>query len=146
MKLNHIKLLLPFIIIFFLSAIVFQVAPLLYLSESYKTVLEIQIQPPLYTVPNALQSLTTAYSELDSCHYPNCIMASGKRAYIGSIACPRDLKLGTKVIIDHIKYTCEDRYNKNLSYRFDIFMGYGEESHQKAVQYGKKESLIIIIE
>ena len=47
----------------------------------------------------AYQATVMAYSELDSCHFPNCIMSSGKRAYIGAVACPRKYKLGTKVNI-----------------------------------------------
>lgn len=89
--------------------------------------------------------ITTAYSELDSCHYENCIMASGKRAYVGAVACPRDWKLGTKVLIEGVEYTCEDRYNRNLDDRIDIFMGYKQEAHEKAVQYGKQVKLVYII-
>lgn len=56
----------------------------------------------LALVPYEAQAKTatvTAYSELDSCHYPGCPMASGKKAYIGAVACPRHIKLGTTVII-----------------------------------------------
>jgi tartrate dehydratase beta subunit/fumarate hydratase class I family protein len=72
-------------------------------------------------------------------------MASGKRAYIGAVACPRDWKLGTKVMIDGVEYTCEDRYNKDLSDRIDIFQGYGIQSHEVAVNYGKQVKLVYII-
>ncbi|MEK6879473.1 MAG: hypothetical protein AABY22_07700 [Nanoarchaeota archaeon] len=88
-----------------------------------------------------LEAVITAYSELDSCHYDDCIMASGIRAYIGAVACPRHIKLSTRVFIDGTPYICEDRYNKDLSDRFDIFFGYGQDSHEKAKQFGvqKKE-------
>jgi len=89
-------------------------------------------------------ALTTAYSELDSCHYENCAMASGKRAYIGAVACPREIELGTRVNIDGTWYVCEDRYQKDLSYRFDIFFGYATEAHQAAKEYGRKELLVFI--
>jgi 3D (Asp-Asp-Asp) domain-containing protein len=73
-------------------------------------------------------------------------MSSGKKAYIGAIACPRDMELGVKVEIDGKEYICEDRYNKNLSRRFDIFFGYGEEAHRKALEFGVKEMSVIIKE
>lgn len=78
----------------------------------------------------------TAYSEIDSCHYAGCPMASGKKAYFGAIACPRYLKLGTTVVINGEAHVCEDRYNKNLSDRFDMFVGYGQEAHTKALKWG----------
>jgi 3D (Asp-Asp-Asp) domain-containing protein len=92
-----------------------------------------------------IQILTTMYSEFDSCHYENCAMASGKRAYIGAIACPRNWKLGTKVKINGKIYTCEDRYNKNLSDRLDIFNGYGQKAYDEAIQYGKQTIIVELI-
>ena len=78
----------------------------------------------------------TAYSSVDSCHYPNCITASGKRAYVGGVACPRKLKLGTKVEIFGKIYTCEDRTAVRFDGRYDIFKGYGNEAHRKAIIFG----------
>lgn len=83
----------------------------------------------------------TAYSEIDSCHY-NCLMASGKKAYVGAIACPRNWELGVKVLIEGEIYTCEDRYNKNLSDRIDIFQGYGLEAYQLAKEFGVKKLVV----
>ena len=80
----------------------------------------------------------TAYSEIDSCHYPNCAMSSGERAYIGAVACPRNIKLGTRVVIDNTPYICEDRVSLMYPNRFDIFMGYGIESYNKAINYGNQ--------
>lgn len=80
----------------------------------------------------------TNYSEYDSCHYENCAMASGRSAYKGAVACPRDWKLGTKVEIGDKVYVCEDRYNANLSDRIDIFVGYGPEAYKEAINYGYK--------
>src|SRR3990167_4818389 len=42
----------------------------------------------------------TAYSEYDSCHYEDCVMASGKPAYVGAIACPRGVKIGSEAHLD----------------------------------------------
>lgn len=89
-------------------------------------------------------AVTTAYSEFDSCHYPNCEMASTKRAYVGAIACPRNIKLGTKVSVDNKDYICEDRVSLKYPDRFDIFMGYGEEAYNKAINYGNQTKEIKI--
>lgn len=86
-----------------------------------------------------LLATVTAYSELDSCHLPGCPMSSGKKAYIGAIACPRKYKLGTKVEINGKQYTCEDRTARKYDGRFDIFFGYGVEAHSKALQFGKQK-------
>lgn len=89
--------------------------------------------------------LTTAYSEFDSCHTgKSCLMASGRKAYIGAVACPRWMKLKTKVTIDGVSYICEDRYKLTLSDRIDIFQGYGKEAYDKAIKYGKQTKLVII--
>lgn len=83
--------------------------------------------------------LVTAYSEYDSCHYKDCKVASGERASMGMIACPRRIKLGTKVWIETMgTFTCADRYNKGLSDRFDIFFGYGQGAYEDAKSFGKK--------
>lgn len=88
----------------------------------------------------------TGYSELDSCHTgQSCLMASGKRAYVGAIACPRAYKLGTRVKITDTVYTCEDRTAKRLDGRFDIFFGYGQGSYDQAIKFGKKQLTINII-
>ena len=85
----------------------------------------------------------TAYSEYDSCHYENCEMASTKRAYVGAVACPREIELGTKVIILGREFTCEDRTALRFNGRYDIFMGYGQEAYNKAVNFGIKELPVI---
>jgi len=88
----------------------------------------------------------TAYSELDSCHYPGCPMANGKKASIGYVACPRDWKLGTKIEVEGLgTFECGDRYRKDLSDRIDVFMGYGKEAHQKAIEFGKQIKQVEII-
>ena len=50
------------------------------------------------------------------------IMASGKEVYDGAIACPRNIPLGTKIIIGNMGYTCEDRLAMRYDDRFDIWM------------------------
>jgi len=97
------------------------------------------------TIIHEVTTEVTAYSEFDSCHYENCAMASGKRAYIGAVACPRHIELATRVMIDGKTYTCEDRTAKRYDGRYDIFMGYGRESYDKAINYGIKTTNVYII-
>lgn len=91
----------------------------------------------------------TAYSELDSCHYPKgskCLTASGKIAEVGMVACPRNLALGTKVELLGGIYTCEDRLVKRYDNRIDVFMGYNQEGYDNAKKFGKQKLEIEIIE
>lgn len=100
-----------------------------------------------YEVINAS---VTAYSGVESCHYPGCPTASGKRAYVGGVACPRSVKLGTKIEIAGKEYTCEDRTAKWIERRygpaFDIFMGHDKAAHKKALQWGRKKLEVKIYE
>jgi len=99
----------------------------------------------VYEVLDEFVAVVTAYSEIDSCHTgASCLMASGKKAYVGAIACPRNIKFGTRVLIDDKPYTCEDRVSTKYPERFDIFMGYGEKSYEKAIKYGKQNKEIKI--
>lgn len=84
-----------------------------------------------------IEIITTAYSEYDSCHYEDCVMASGKPAYVGAIA-TNFLPLGTKVEIEGEIYIVEDRHSKRLEDRIDIFQGYGDKAYHDAVHYGKQ--------
>lgn len=87
-------------------------------------------------------SSVTAYTDVETCQDSQCIMASGKRAYKGSVACPRAIPLGTKVYIQPFGLlACEDRTALSVDGRFDVFFGYGEEAHSQALKFGiqKKE-------
>jgi len=108
---------------------------------------------PIAKVEDTLQVIwlldaeVTNYSELDSCHTgKSCLMANGKKAHIGALACPRNLRLGTRVIIDNTPYVCEDRVSLKYPNRFDIFAGYGKASYLKALKYGKQVKEIAIYE
>lgn len=51
------------------------------------------------------------------------VMASGKMVYIGAVACPRSVELGTRIEVRGLGvYTCEDRMNERYQNHFDIFM------------------------
>lgn len=92
----------------------------------------------------------TMYSRKDSCHNPRgneCLTAAGRDTKAGvTVACPRNLKLGTKVMIDGFVYTCEDRYSTYLDAKrglptFDIFT----EDHAAALQWGIRERTVTIM-
>lgn len=92
----------------------------------------------------------TMYSRKDSCHNPSgnkCLTAAGRDTKAGvTVACPRNLKLGTKVMIDGFTYTCEDRYSTYLDAKrglptFDIFT----EDQSEALKWGIKERVVTIL-
>lgn len=94
-------------------------------------------------------AFVTKYSSVESCSNAKCIMASGKSAYVGAAACPRKYKLGTKVDIDGVTYTCEDRtalwIEKSRSLpTFDIFAGYGSKAHKDAIRWGIQKRTVKI--
>lgn len=80
----------------------------------------------------------TMYSKTETCPNRQCQTASGR--YIDAtdtdvIACPRRLKLGSRVIIDGKEYICEDRTARwidNLG-RFDIWNG---NDYNGAIEWG----------
>ncbi len=104
------------------------------------------------TNPGARTVYLTAYSELDSCHYPKdrgCLTASGKLAQEGMIACPRDWKLGTQVQIGNQVYVCDDRYSRKLDDErdlptIDIWAGSGRTAHYVATKFGIQKAEVII--
>lgn len=66
------------------------------------------------------------------------LMASGKKVYIGSIACPNGYEFGDKIKIENMGiYTCEDRMNARYrdKQNFDIYF----ESYDEAIKFGRKE-------
>lgn len=81
---------------------------------------------------------TTRYSAIDSCHYEGCPTAIGTRPTDMTVACPRNWKLGSLIRIDGKIYKCDDRYNADLPDRIDIWTGWDEEAHKKALEYGNK--------
>lgn len=108
------------------------------------------IQKLATTTPVKMSSPTfrahvTAYTGVESCHYEGCITASGKRAYVGGVACPRKYKLGTRVRINSIEYTCEDRTALRYDGRFDIFFGFTQEAHKNALRFGIQNLSIEVI-
>lgn len=97
-----------------------------------------------------VKAIISMYSRKDSCHNPSgnkCLTAIGRDTKAGvTVACPRNLKLGTKVMIDGFVYTCEDRYSTYLDAKrgfptFDIFT----EDQAEALKWGIKERVVTIV-
>ena len=92
---------------------------------------------------STMQASVTAYTLKESCHNRKngvCIMANGKAPVAGrSIACPRDLPLGTRVFVPNRgSYICEDRTAKWVQEKygptFDIFMN----DQKAALEFGRQ--------
>jgi len=98
--------------------------------------------PNLPLIPH-IQTLATvtAYNPTkEQCGQNPDIMASGKRVYEGSVACPRELEFGTVVRIDGKWYVCEDRTSKKYDGRFDLLMF----SEKEAIEFGKQKKEVEI--
>ncbi len=95
-----------------------------------------------YAQQETVKAEVTSYSPKESCHHPGCPNARGYRPVEGiSIACPRNIRLGTQAIIDGHKYVCDDRTAKWVDGRYDKFV----ESYGDAVKWGKRWKEITLI-
>lgn len=82
----------------------------------------------------------TGYTSVETCDPTmDCVMSSGDIAHIGAVACPREIPLRTKVMIAGKTYRCLDRTHQTYDGRFDIFMGFGDEAHTAAINFGIQE-------
>jgi len=63
---------------------------------------------------HTFEAIQTRYSRADSCHNKRgneCLTAIGRDTKQNhTVACPRSLKLGTRIMIEGKEYVCEDRY------------------------------------
>jgi 3D (Asp-Asp-Asp) domain-containing protein len=59
-----------------------------------------------------------------------------------TVAAPRSIPLGTKVIINNHPYVVEDRLNKRFTNRWDIFV---DCSRKEALKIGKQTNNITVI-
>ena len=57
------------------------------------------------------------------------------------IACPREVKFGTKVKIGEKVYVCEDRTALRYNGRYDIW----HESYEDALEFGIKSVEVIVL-
>lgn len=133
------------IILVLIAVIIFLVPKIVFTKEkpvvemSYPLASAMHFIPEEATTTPAISTSTatiTGYSAIESCHYAGCVMASGVPAYVGAVACPRKLALGTQVRIKGSLYTCEDRTALRYDGRYDIFFGYSQESYRKALVFG----------
>jgi hypothetical protein len=93
--------------------------------------------------------IVSAYSSYESCHNPQnnlCLMADGRPAETGAIACPRSFDLGTRFLINGQEYICRDRLSLRYDYRFDLFFGYGYENYIRAKEWGIRKLEVYIID
>ena len=92
----------------------------------------------LLAAHNAHSETVTGY-----CACPKCcgkgakgITAAGTRPMQGrTVAAPRNVPLGTKVLIDGKPFTVEDRTARRFDGRWDIYF----ERHQDAKNFGKRK-------
>lgn len=107
------------------------------------------VDPRPLTVEEVKESFyadISAYSELDSCHYPGCPTASGARPSEKTVACPRRFKLGTAVEIEGVgRRRCEDRLSTRYDNRFDLWQGWGQEGYDKAINWGVKRLKVTVL-
>ncbi len=83
----------------------------------------------------------TSYSSGDG-YTPGTVMASGKKVYVGAVACPRDMALGTVIEVDGRRLTCEARKALRFDWEFDIYAAGIDE----ALEFGRKELAYSIID
>lgn len=76
----------------------------------------------------------TSYSAGDG-YTPGTVMASGKTVYVGAVACPRNMPLGTVVEVKgYGDFICEDRKSLEHDGEFDIYSA----TVSDAIQFGVK--------
>lgn len=86
------------------------------------------------------------YCGCNSCTPGGGITASGKQISEGMIACPCNIPFNTKILIDGVIYTCEDRggyiqYTNDGTMRVDIYT----ESHKTALERGRYRTTGVIL-
>jgi len=91
-----------------------------------------------------MTATVTAYSPVETCpegRSEYCLNASEKRPMENrSLACPRALRRGTKILLLQRVYICDDRTALRLNGRFDVF----RESHADAISFGKQQLSLFI--
>lgn len=90
--------------------------------------------------------LITAYCSCSICcgkfNSAHNLTANNKRPIQGlTVAAPRNIPLGTKLLIEQYIYEVQDRYNKHLSDRIDIYF----TNHLEAKKFGVKHLTVTII-
>lgn len=87
------------------------------------------------------EATITAYSKAETCPDRPCINAFGRTPDAGySIACPRRIKLGTRVVFGSRRSVCDDRTAIRFDGRFDIHV----DSYKEALAFGKQKADVTI--
>lgn len=105
-----------------------------------------EVAPDIKTV-KYITAYQTYYGH-ESCINKGCITASGNVAREGTVACPRNIKLGTTVWVDNNPLVCTDRYatwvdNIRDYPTFDIWT---ENSEAWSLAQGIKKVTVGVIE
>jgi len=108
----------------------------LHLSQSY------QVPLPIYTTLATI----TGYSKAETCPDKDCITASGERADILLVACPKWIPLGTLIEIEEVGMRkCADRTADWVQVKngdtFDLWF----PSYEEAIEFGRKIKEVEII-
>ena len=105
------------------------------------------------TCDNEIYATISQYSKVETCPTTVCITASGTTpARHRTVACPRYLKLGTRVAIAGQEYICEDRtaytnyQGRKVEGRFDIYAGDTQRDYEAALRFGVKELEVVVYE
>lgn len=107
--------------------------PMVFVQHAKAEILPVKVVEPVEEWKKAeFSAYTASADETDS---SPLIMASGKMVYIGSVACPRSMKLGTRIEVRGLgEFVCEDRMNERYTNHFDIFM----LTKSEAMKFGRK--------
>jgi len=99
------------------------------------------------TCPNKFYAETTEYTKIETCPNHQCHTADGRIPEKDKVAaCPRRLRLGTRLLVADQEYTCTDRTANRFDGRFDLYHGATETDYEEAIKYGKQVKEITILE
>lgn len=72
------------------------------------------------------------------CSKQNKRTASGVKPVVGiTIAAPRNIPFGTKVMVLGQEYIVQDRLSRKYPRRWDIYVGSDKDAHKRAKELGK---------
>lgn len=96
--------------------------------------------PPVVQVAGIVTAYTSLPDETDSTPFVN---AAGTRPHVGSLACPSQYALGTRVLIQGSTYECDDRMNAKYKgqERFDVW----EPTKAQAVAWGSQVVIVTVL-
>lgn len=117
----------------------------------WKVYLESEVEKLNYELSKkkSFQASVTKYSRKDSCHNPRgseCLTAIGRDTKAGvTTACPRTIKLGTRVRINGKDFVCEDRTAKWVEDKFGPTFDIFTEDQKEAIVFGRQKLEVTIL-